>query len=333
MPKVETYNPTPPYLQQGQQWFATFLQTLLSNPQVLMSMGGPSTNYSANALGQVNPALLAFLNGRPEQMGNPFQEMQFSNEFKELGNPFPQLGAINQAFSTLQAATPIFDRNLKQANTNLATTAPGRFSSAIAAEGSDVNSRALQDFNLFANEALQQGMQLQQQGQDSVLNFLLGARNLQQGAVSDTRKSQIDARGLQQDAEFTNRGQNITRSQNSADNALNAANILGSISNNAGQFDTANRGANLQALMALLGLGGNVFGPQPMTPIVGQSTGDKIAQYGSLLAALWQSGILQDAYGALKGGKKQPATAFTGQPSWYTPPQTGSGTIPNRRYG
>lgn len=332
MAKVSTYNSTPPWLQPGQEWFAQFLQGLLSNPQALLNMGGPSTNYSANAYGQVNPALMAFLNAKPEILGNPFKELQYSNEFKELENPFPELGAINQAFQTLTAATPIFDRNLKQANTNLATTAPGRFSSAIAAEGADVNSRALQDFNLFANEALQQGMQLQQQGRESVLNYLLGARGLQQGAVNETRNAQIGARGLQQEAEFTTRGQNMTSRQNAAGNALSAADIIGSIAGNAGQYDSANRGANLQAILALLAQGGNFFAPNPLTPVVGQSTGDKLAQYGGLLAALWQSGILQDAYGAIKGGKPQPKTAYTGQPSWYTPPNTG-GYIPNRRLG
>lgn len=272
--KVSTFDPNQPWMVKHQTGYADMLNDWLNNPQHFLNTAGQApTNFSSTMLGQLNPALMAFLNAKPIEGTNPFQELQFMNEFKELQNPFPELGAVNQALSTLQAATPIFDRNLKQANTNLATTAPGRFSSAIAAEGSDLNSRALQDFNLFANEALQQGMQLQQQGQDSVLNFLLGARNLQQGAVGDTRDAQISARGLQQDAEFTNRAQNITSRQNTAGNALTASQVLAGLAQAATQAGIDLRNIDMNALIALMSTGAQFNKPSDRQAVVQQGGG------------------------------------------------------------
>lgn len=102
----------------------------------------------------------------------------------ELRSPYGAMGAMNPAYQQLAAMQPIFQRNLASANATLGAQAPGRFSSAFVREGTDLNSQALQDYNLFAAQALQQGQQLQLAERQANMNFMLGARGISQGAAT-----------------------------------------------------------------------------------------------------------------------------------------------------
>ena len=193
---------------------------------------------------------------------NPFiQQMQFSNGFSELQNPFSQMGFANPGQAVVGAAQPIFDRNLRQANTQLANTAPGRFSTAFESQGIDLNRQALDDFNLFASQQLMAGEQLRAQQQAQALQFQLGARDLQQGAAAQTAQAQLGARGLAQDAFATQQGQGLQAAAQNNQAALqardlqqgaiaqqNAAQLASQGLLQQGQFQNANN--SLQAALA-----------------------------------------------------------------------------------
>lgn len=245
---------------QWAQWFGSF------GPDMSGLRASANANPEGDALSKLAPLLMA-LAGK----GNGFSELQFGNQFSELANPYGSMGAMNPAFGTIAAQTPIFDRNLQAANARLSAIAPGRFSSAIAQEGAGLNAQALQDFNLFANQALQQGLQTQLQERQANLNFLLGARGLQQDEVQNVRGSQISARGLQQgaEAEANNRAlQAYQQYGNLAGQAgMNQFNRQQGLVNAGFQAQQNQINPILQMLLAALQYGN----PESITPIVGQS--------------------------------------------------------------
>lgn len=62
------------------------------------------------------------------------------------------------------AAEPVFQRNLDFALGRLRNQAPNVFGSGLALQGTDLAGQALQDFNLFSQQAAQQGIGQQLQG-------------------------------------------------------------------------------------------------------------------------------------------------------------------------
>lgn len=127
-------------------------------------------------------------------------------QFDQMRNPYGDMGAMNPAYAQLAAMTPIFDRNLQAAQTQLSNAAPGRFSSAFVQQGQDLASTALQDYNLFAQQALQKGQDQQLQQQQANLNFQLGARGLQQDAVGQHTQNYLQSQGLFQEGALGARG-------------------------------------------------------------------------------------------------------------------------------
>lgn len=107
----------------------------------------------------------------PLQQGTGNAILQYLNQM----SPEMRGEGVNPGQAVIDAARPQFDRNLQHANTQLANNIPGRFSSAFVSQGNDLSSRALQDFNLFQQQALQSGQEMQSQRANAFQNFLVGA--------------------------------------------------------------------------------------------------------------------------------------------------------------
>jgi hypothetical protein len=75
------------------------------------------------------------------------------------------MGMENPAHGMIGAMQPIYDRNLQQSQAALNASAPGRFGSAHTSQGIGLHQNALQDFNMFQQQAHMQGAQLQHQQQ------------------------------------------------------------------------------------------------------------------------------------------------------------------------
>jgi hypothetical protein len=197
--------------------------------------------------------------GRVQASGTPFAQQQAvqlagvgANPFaRQMQNPFGAQGFVNPGASAIGAALPIFDRNLRQANAQLASAAPGRFSSAFVSQGNDLNAQALNDFNLFAGQQLMQGEQLRAQQQAQAQQFMLGARGLaqdafagQQGlglqAASQNNQATLQARQLAQTAFEGAAGRDL------AAQTTNAQTRLGELGLNAQALDSFNQ-SSLQA--------------------------------------------------------------------------------------
>ena len=133
--------------------------------QAVGNIGGMLNQQSpeVTAFNQLNTGLMGMFGGQ----GGP-------------QNPFTDMGAFNQGQQVVNAALPIFQQNLRGAQGALASGAPGRFSTAFEAQGNDLSRNALNDFNLFQQNTLMQGLGLQNQQQQAALNFMLGAGGLQQ---------------------------------------------------------------------------------------------------------------------------------------------------------
>lgn len=278
--KVTSFDPTNPQTKPVGDASSAFFQQLFANPQGFAQMmqngnavnaGNQMANMTANPEQDAYNALAPLLQGMARGSG-VLPELQFQNGFSEQQNPFSDLGAVNRAEQTLQAALPTFDRNLQRANASLMNSAPGRFSSRLAQEGTDLHSQALNDYNLFANQALMQGQQLQSQERNNALNFMLGARGNQQSAAQNTASNQLAARGLTQQG-----------MQNASQNQLGAMGLMGQLAgqagnglfnrvNQSGRFaldqQQANMNPTLQLLMSAFGFGT----PQQLTPVVNPST-------------------------------------------------------------
>lgn len=181
-PQVTQVDPTNPQLKPLQGNISDFLGGLFQNPgqnpfgALTSPLQGLSTggiqqflsqpSPEQQTLQQVQPALQAMLNGQPMQ------------------NPFGDLGAVNQAQNIISAMQPQFEQNLETSLGMAANRAPSVQNSAFGRDVGNITNRALQDFNLMSQQALMQGLGLQQQGQQSALNFMLGAnQQAQQGAL------------------------------------------------------------------------------------------------------------------------------------------------------
>lgn len=234
-PSVQQVDPNPQSVQGLQGDISSFLQGELQNPgQTFGSFTSPlqrqATGGISQFLSQPSPEMQTLQSAQPALLGMLNQGAQ-------------GMGAFDQSQALVGAATPIFDRNLQSSLGALGNQAAGRFSTAFGAQANDLTSRALQDFNLFSQQALQSGLGL------------------------DLQSRQIGQQG-----------------------ALGAANLLGSLSAQAGQnpFNRALQAGQLglgQTQAAInptlqLLLGGMGFGqPQALDSVVGESP---LTQFGNL---------------------------------------------------
>lgn len=129
-----------------------------------------------------------------------------SNPFQELQNPYANFSAMDQAGAALEAFSPIFERNLQAAQRQLTNAAPGRFSSAFVNQNQDLATKALQDYNLFAQQLGMQAMGLEQQQAAANQNFMLGARGQQTDAYKANLNARLGAQELMQTGQIQGRG-------------------------------------------------------------------------------------------------------------------------------
>lgn len=182
----------------------------LQNPtQGFQEMQAPQMQTPQLQFQQLQNPAQTFQTLQGQQLAAPQLQFQQLAGQGELQNPFASMGAVNPGQQVVDAAQTKFNQNLQRANTQLSQAAPSRFSSAFTQQGIDLNASALNDFNLFAAQALQEGQALQNQQQQQALNFMLGARGLSQDFA-------LGARGLQQDAVNANMqaGQNAAAINN-----------------------------------------------------------------------------------------------------------------------
>lgn len=142
---VSSFDPNPPVLQDLQQQQADFLQGIFSGDNPFANMASPLQQQATGAISQF--------------LGQPAPEQQVFDQLSGDLAGLAQGGGVGAAQQVIGAAQPIFQQNLDFAQGQLQNAAPGRFSSAFVNQGIDLGSRALQDFNLFQQQALQQGQQ------------------------------------------------------------------------------------------------------------------------------------------------------------------------------
>jgi hypothetical protein len=160
---------------------APFLQSLFQNPQHFMQgIQGMASPLQQQAVGNMG----AFLNQpAPETRALSQAQPMLQGLMGGLQNPNANaFGGFSAGQQTVNAAQPVFQQNLQGALTQVANRAPSVRNSAFGDQAGGLAQRALGDFNLFQQQALQQGQQLDlaQAGQNQ--QFALGAGGLQLGA-------------------------------------------------------------------------------------------------------------------------------------------------------
>ncbi len=208
--------------------------------------GGGFSFQGGNLQGLGSNAIAQFLGQNPE--------LQASNALNSiLGGTQDLVGAIN----------PVFQQNLGDALTQLGASAPGRFNSAFAQQGTNLAQRSLSDFNLFAGQLAQQQQQNQIQAAgalgmlgDRQFNRLLGAGQFGAGI------NQFNQGQLQQ--------QQMALLQ-----------LLQGLGGQTGQIETEQTGFNLGGTLGgLAGLGIGAFLGGPLGAGIGGSIGSSVGGGG-----------------------------------------------------
>lgn len=158
--------------------------TLDPNPASVNQVGNAAGDFFSQLFSggvQNNPFLNVGQTGLAGQAGNSLQIALAQNPMQQTQDVLSGL-LTNSGGQVVDAAQPIFQQNLQAAQGNLNSSAPGRFSTAFAGQGIGLAQNALQDFNLFQAQALQQGQQNQlaaggllNEIANSQINNLLGA--------------------------------------------------------------------------------------------------------------------------------------------------------------
>lgn len=178
----------------GQQQVMPLQNTM----QTMGAPAGPQTgNFASSPIqGQGTGSIQRLLEQNPE--------MEAFNASKNiLFGQGGALGAGGGGQQILQALQPLFRQNLDYGLTALSNRVPSMNNSAAAVEGADLTSRAMNDFNLFAAQAMQQG-QSNTLGGLGLLGQLAGqagggqfGRHMQAGQLATQRDLGLGNLGLQ----------------------------------------------------------------------------------------------------------------------------------------
>jgi hypothetical protein len=243
------------------------------NLQMQQVAAGNQSNFAGRVQASGTPFAQQMQTGAFNPGANPFARQQGvqlagvgANPYaQQAQNPFALQGFINPAQTAINAALPVFDRNLRQANAQHASAAPGRFSSAFVDQGNDLNAQALNDFNLFAGQQLMQGEQLRAQQQAQAQQFLLGARGLAQDAFGQSQglglqaaqqnnAASLQARGLAQQAFGDQQNLGLQAFTQGQGQALQARELAQNAFEGAAGRDLAAQQTNAQTRLGELGL-------------------------------------------------------------------------------
>jgi hypothetical protein len=164
---------------------------------VRAAAAGPSWTFDPNALAGL-PQRLGLTSPLQQQTTDAFsnflaqpsaQERTLAQFQGPLGELLAGRGIADPA-SVLNAAQPVFDRNLAEALATQREAGP-RFASTAMRETGRLQQGALQDFNLFAQQTLESGRQRQLQAQLGAASALGGLA----GGVDQTRLGGMQAAG------------------------------------------------------------------------------------------------------------------------------------------
>lgn len=168
-PQTTTIDPNPKSVQPAQKGLADLLLGASKNPA---GFGGLTSDLQRQATGGISQFL-----GQQSPEQSVFNNLQ--NPLMALVSQGMQgIGGFEQSQALVGAAQPIFAQNLQAALGSASNAAPGRFSTAHAAQGIGLGQKALQDFNLFQQQALQQGLGLDLQARQMAQSGILGAGGL-----------------------------------------------------------------------------------------------------------------------------------------------------------
>lgn len=181
-PTTTTVDPTPAAIRPLQGQAAGFLGSLFQQPgqspfaALTSPLQGQAVGNISNFLNQPAPEITAL---------NAVQPGLTQLAAGGLQNPFLPQGqeGFQQGQQLVGAAQPVFQQNLNEALTTLTQRAPSLRNTAFGGEAGGLAQQALQDFNLFQQQALQQGQALDLQAQQQALNFMLGGAGQQIGAA------------------------------------------------------------------------------------------------------------------------------------------------------
>lgn len=187
-PEAQALNQSAPALQNLTNAPAMEVRSLQNpfskQPQAQMPgvASDPYQGYNPNAAFQG-----AQQTARAPLQGAPTQAMQ---------NPYADLGFMNQAQGILGAYQPIWEHNLQAQHANLANSAASPYSTAYAQQGAGLDQNALNDYNMFAQQTMMQGLQNQSANQQANQNFMLGAGQQQGQNIAQNNQAQLGQGGL-----------------------------------------------------------------------------------------------------------------------------------------
>lgn len=116
--------------------------------------------------GSLSPFLQGIIQNPMGRASNPFSRfLAQSPEQQVLEQTQPALmdliggGGMGAGQQVIEAAQPVFQQNLQEAGSQFLAQTPSTFNTAAGAGLGGLQQQALQDFNLFQQQALQQGQQ------------------------------------------------------------------------------------------------------------------------------------------------------------------------------
>ena len=182
-----------PGLSQGVQ---NFLGGILNNPQQFLGQFAPGGMQQSNLLQQrLGNVFQQTLAANPQ--GNTFQQ-RYETAF---GRGLPGMeAAVNipdvSGAKVIEAAQPIFQRNLSQALQTQREFGGPRFASESGRQARQMSEQALQDFNLFQQNVLESGLQRQLGAAQLGVQQQLGRRGLELQQQQQMQSGLLGAMGL-----------------------------------------------------------------------------------------------------------------------------------------
>lgn len=176
-----------------------FLQGLFTDPTGEFSFSpGQTQTVTTPGLGPLDPQTFTF-QGPATSTGNPFSQFLAQSPQQQVASEtlsaLASGGGFGAGQQVVEAAQPQFAENLQQASAEFTSQTPSTFNTATGAGLGNLQQGALNDFNLFARQALAQG---QQRGLEAA--NLLGQQALQrrQQFINPTLALMQGAFGLSQ---------------------------------------------------------------------------------------------------------------------------------------
>ena len=145
------------------------------NTQPVQQVGNAAGDFFSQLFGAGNPFA-----GGGQAMASTLGQNPQGQAVNTLTNLLGG-GGVGAGQQVINAAQPIFNQNLQAGLGQLSNFAPGRFSTAAQQQGVGLAQNALQDFNLFQAQALQQGQNTEINAAQGILNPFVQALGIGAG--------------------------------------------------------------------------------------------------------------------------------------------------------